>query len=127
MALLYATISLSAEIHFSAAWNTSKTFAEAAEHLRMANVLFPLEYRIRNSVAFLYVAGTPANTSLDEAIVKTKQAIANNPYAADLHGNMLKLYAMKGDMAAAHNEFDIIKRIAPQSELIRMLEKAGLK
>jgi hypothetical protein len=127
LALLYATTSLLAEWHYAIAWNASPSFAVAEYHTRLADALFPLEYRIRNSVGYLYTAGDRKNVSIDKAISGVQTAIKYNPYAADLHADLLKLYAEKKDVAGTRRELETLIQLAPNSDVVQTLLKAGLK
>ena len=55
------------------------------------------------------------------------KALQNNPYAADLHANMMILYSRENDNAGAAAEFAILKRLAPRSQVVQTLLKAGFK
>jgi hypothetical protein len=61
------------------------------------------------------------------AIERVQAALRDNPYAADLHTNLLKLYAEDQNKAGVEAEFKVIKRIAPHAPLIQQLERSGLK
>lgn len=60
-------------------------------------------------------------------IDRLKDAVQDNPYAADLHANLLKWYSVAGDGQNVHNEFVILRRLAPHNPLVLQLEKSGLK
>ena len=64
---------------------------------------------------------------ITESIEQVKIAIKYNPFAADLHANLLKLYAEQQDGKGVQEEFNIVKRLAPQSEVTKTLMKAGFK
>ena len=65
----------------------------------------------------------PRETSIE--VVKT--AIKSNPYAADLHANLLKLYAEEKNMPAVQEEFHILQHLVPQTQIVKTLTAAGLK
>ena len=122
LALLYATTSMLAEHQYSFAWSVSRDFQHAATYLELANRLFPLEYRIRNAPAYLYVALEPTQVARNLAIERVRLSLQDNPYAADLHTNLLKLYAEEGNQAGVKHELEIITRLAPSSALVKQIQ-----
>ena len=86
-----------------------------------------MEYRLRSGVAYAYMMIPRTSVPLDQAIDGLKEAIKYNPYAADLHANLLKLYGEKKDGPNIQKEFDILKRLVPQSFVVKQLEQAGFK
>ena len=127
LALIFASTSLIAEWHFAAAWFYSKDFTSVAKHVHLAQVLFPWDYRIRTSPAYLYAQTTSATASPTVALDEVLKAAKYNPYAADLRVNAMKLYLQAGILAGAHEQFMVLKSIVPSAPLIGQLEKAGMK
>lgn len=56
-----------------------------------------------------------------------RRALDNNPYAADLHANMMILASRENDTVAAQAEFAILKRLVPRSAVVQTLVQAGFQ
>ena len=65
--------------------------------------------------------------TIDKAISGVQTSIKYNPYAADLHADLLKLYAEKKDVAGTRRELENLIQLAPNSDVVQTLLKAGLK
>ena len=127
MGLVYTTTSMLAEYHFAYAWKKSPDFYVLNSELRQANTLFPLEYRIRQAPIYNYVFNKPKDVPISEAIEATQKALRYDPYAANLHVALLKLYGDSGNLAGMRTEFVAVQSLVPQTPLIKELTEAGFK
>lgn len=127
LALIYSVTSMAAEQYYAVGWIGSPNPQTAVVYLEFAKTLFPLDYRIRNAPAYIYAASAPKDFPVSLAIEKVNEAKKYNPFAADLHANLVKLYAQAKDVDNMQKEFAVLKRLAPMSPIVKNLEKAGLK
>ena len=127
LALVFAMTSLEAERRSAIGWQGSKDYATGYEAIKSANRLFPLEYRFRNGLAYAATAAPRNVVDVSTAISEVKKAIVFNPFAADLHADLMKLYAESGNQAEMQHEFGIVKGLAPNSPIVQQLEKAGMR
>ena len=116
-----------AEVHFASAWRESPDFRTLNRELEIANSLFPLEYRIRQAPVYNYVFNKPKEVPVTAAILATLRALKYDPFAPNLHVALLKLYGDAGTREGMRSEFATIKRLVPNTPLVRELTEAGFK
>ena len=127
LGLLYATTCIMGEYYFANAWRAVPSFSAVDQLSGRAARIFPLEFRIRNAPAFLYASSTPSTVSVEAAFEKVKDILRYNPYAADLHANMMKIYGIMNNQQGVQTEFTEVKRLAPNSLLVQQLTRQGFR
>ena len=65
--------------------------------------------------------------SVEAAFEKVKDILRYNPYAADLHANMMKIYGIMNNQQGVQTEFTEVKRLAPNSLLVQQLTRQGFR
>lgn len=126
LALLYATTSFTGEIYYALGWWGSPDSATAMINLQNAERIFPLEYRIRGALSYMLTAARPKEVPISVAVGELEKALSRNPYAADLHANLLKLQLEQGNKDAAREQLEILRKLVPNSALVQQLSAVRL-
>jgi len=82
---------------------------------------------MREAIVFNYVFNKPKDVPVSQSIEATKQAIKYDPYAANLHVALMKLYGDTKNLQGMRSEFSIIKSLIPNSSFVKLLTDGGFK
>lgn len=69
----------------------------------------------------------PPQVPIEKAIEEVKKALKSDPYAANLHLALLKLYGDAKNLEGMRAEFAIFKSLVPNDPLVKTLIEAGFK
>jgi hypothetical protein len=73
------------------------------------------------------VFNKPKDVPVTDAILATLRALRYDPYAPNLHVALLKLYGDVGNLEGMRSEFSTIRKLVPNTPLVRELTEAGFR